>query len=201
MWIDSIQVDKTVLVVLIPHCFTPTRSGYTDGFLKCVRVCVALRNVPENSPRLRRSVISRVGIATFQSRDSSSINLGRGEVWNTVCPIPLDTQQTATNLNTYHGANRLVSIQLRVSRVKWRLYKTGIGLTTGFIGSHTVTHNYSATLLQLTTVHYNTCRVFTLYRHWLPVFQYRRIRSPATLQLFSEDCYSAQILIRNSTEL
>jgi hypothetical protein len=24
-----------------------------------------------------------------------------------------------------------------------RLYKTGIGLTTGFIGSHTVTHNYS----------------------------------------------------------
>jgi hypothetical protein len=25
----------------------------------------------------------------------------------------------------------------------WRLYKMGIGLTTGFIGSHTVTHNYS----------------------------------------------------------
>jgi hypothetical protein len=25
----------------------------------------------------------------------------------------------------------------------WRLYKTGIGLTTGFIGSHTVTHSYS----------------------------------------------------------
>jgi hypothetical protein len=25
----------------------------------------------------------------------------------------------------------------------WRLYKTGIGLTTRFIGSHTVTHNYS----------------------------------------------------------
>jgi hypothetical protein len=25
----------------------------------------------------------------------------------------------------------------------WRLHKTGIGLTTGFIGSHTVTHNYS----------------------------------------------------------
>jgi hypothetical protein len=25
----------------------------------------------------------------------------------------------------------------------WRLYKTGIGLTNGFIGSHTVTHNYS----------------------------------------------------------
>jgi hypothetical protein len=25
----------------------------------------------------------------------------------------------------------------------WRLYKTGIGLTTGFIRSHTVTDNYS----------------------------------------------------------
>jgi hypothetical protein len=25
----------------------------------------------------------------------------------------------------------------------WRLYKTGIGLKTGFIGSHTVTHSYS----------------------------------------------------------
>jgi hypothetical protein len=29
-----------------------------------------------------------------------------------------------------------------VARIR-RLYKTGIGLTTGFIGSHTVTHNYS----------------------------------------------------------
>jgi hypothetical protein len=31
----------------------------------------------------------------------------------------------------------------------WRLYKTGIGLTTGFIGSHTVTHNFS--VLHFTT--------------------------------------------------
>jgi hypothetical protein len=31
----------------------------------------------------------------------------------------------------------------------WRLYKTGIGLTTGFIRSHTVTHNYSVYTLQL----------------------------------------------------
>jgi hypothetical protein len=29
----------------------------------------------------------------------------------------------------------------------WRLYETGIGLTTGFIGSHTVTHNYSVDTL------------------------------------------------------
>jgi hypothetical protein len=80
-----------------------------------------------------------------------------------------------------------------VARVVLRLY----GLTTGFIGSHTVTHNYSEYTLQLTTVHYNTCQVFTLYLHWLPVFQYRRIRSPATMQLFSEDCCSARTLTRN----
>jgi hypothetical protein len=49
------------------------------------------------------------------------------------------------------------------------IYKTGIGLTTGFIGSHTVT---VYTLLQLATVHYNTCRVSSLCLHWLPVFQY-----------------------------
>jgi hypothetical protein len=69
-----------------------------------------------------------------------------------------------------------------------------VGVTTGFIGSHTVTHNYSVYTL---TAHYNTCRVFTLYLHWLPVFQYCRISSPATLQLFSEDCCSARILTRN----
>jgi hypothetical protein len=43
----------------------------------------------------------------------------------------------------------------------WRLYNAGIGLTTGFIGSHTVTHNYSVYTLQL-AVHYSTCRVFLL---------------------------------------
>jgi hypothetical protein len=79
----------------------------------------------------------------------------------------------------------------------WRLYNAGIGLTAGFIGSLTVTHNYSVYTLQLTTVQYNTCWVFTLYLHWLPVLQYRRICSPASLQLFSEDCCSAQILTRN----
>jgi hypothetical protein len=30
-----------------------------------------------------------------------------------------------------------------VARMCGDYYKTGIGLTTGFIGSHTVTHNYS----------------------------------------------------------
>jgi hypothetical protein len=58
-----------------------------------------------------------------------------------------------------------------VARIVWRLYKRGIGLTTGFIGSHTVTHNYSVYILQLTRVHHNTCRVSSLCLHWLPVFQ------------------------------
>jgi hypothetical protein len=68
---------------------------------------------------------------------------------------------------------------------------------------HTRLHTITVyTLLQLLTVHYNTCRVYTLYLHWLPVFQYCRIRSPATLQLFSEDSCSARILTHNcSTEL
>jgi hypothetical protein len=37
----------------------------------------------------------------------------------------------------------------------WRLYKTGIGLTTGFIGSHTVTHNYSQFTIVLAESSYN----------------------------------------------
>jgi hypothetical protein len=85
-----------------------------------------------------------------------------------------------------------------VARMRGDYYKTGFGLTTGFIRSHTVTHNYSVYALQLTTVHYHTCRVFTPYLHSLPVFQSRRIRSPATLQLFSEECCSARILTRIS---
>jgi hypothetical protein len=32
----------------------------------------------------------------------------------------------------------------------WRLYKTGIELTTGFIGPHRVTHNYSVYTSQFT---------------------------------------------------
>jgi hypothetical protein len=39
----------------------------------------------------------------------------------------------------------------------WRLYKTGIGLTTGFIGSHTVIHNCS---VYTPTAHYSSLQ------HW-----------------------------------
>jgi hypothetical protein len=73
-----------------------------------------------------------------------------------------------------------INIYIYIVARMWRLYKTGIGLTTGFIGSHTVTHNYSVYTLQL-AVNYSTCRVFFLCLHWLPVFQHRRICSPATL--------------------
>jgi hypothetical protein len=38
-----------------------------------------------------------------------------------------------------------------VARMWRRLCKTGIRLTTGFIGSHTVTHNYSVYTSQLTS--------------------------------------------------
>jgi hypothetical protein len=52
---------------------------------------------------------------------------------------------------------------------------------------HTQLHSiYSAYTLQL-TVHYNTCRVFSLCLHWLPVFQHRRIRSPSQLTCRTAD--------------
>jgi hypothetical protein len=62
----------------------------------------------------------------------------------------------------------------------WRLYKTDIGLTTGFIGSHTVTHNYSVYIHSYNSIQFIITLAessFTLYLHWFPVFQYRRIRS------------------------
>jgi hypothetical protein len=46
----------------------------------------------------------------------------------------------------------------------WRLYKTGIGLTTGFNGSHTVTHNYSVCTLQLTTNYSHSAGLLTDWR-------------------------------------
>jgi hypothetical protein len=55
---------------------------------------------------------------------------------------------------------------------------------------HTQLHTITVyTLIQLTTVHYNTCRVSSLCLHWLPVFQYRRIRSLSELT-----CNSATLL-------
>jgi hypothetical protein len=49
-----------------------------------------------------------------------------------------------------HGLYKLPAVD-SVARMR-RLYNTGIGLTTGLIGSQTVTHNYSIYTLQLTTI-------------------------------------------------
>jgi hypothetical protein len=54
----------------------------------------------------------------------------------------------------------MVRIRNNIVARMWRLYvyKTGIGLTTGFIGSHTVTQ---LQCIHFTlAVHYSTCRVF-----------------------------------------
>jgi hypothetical protein len=48
--------------------------------------------------------------------------------------------------------NKTLKIEIPIVARMWRLYKTGIGLTTGVIGSHTVTHNYSVYTLRLKTV-------------------------------------------------
>jgi hypothetical protein len=67
----------------------------------------------------------------------------------------------------------------------WRLYKTGIGLTTGFIGSHTVTLNYS-----VYTLHWQ----FTIVLAESSYCVFTGCPSSNTvgsvhLQLSSEDCY------------
>jgi hypothetical protein len=90
-----------------------------------------------------------------------------------------------------------------VSRM-WRLYKTGTGLTTGFIGSHTVTHNYSVYTLQFTlfSIHVPsllTC-VFTGCLSSNIAGSVHLQNSLATLQLFSEDCcFTVDSRLCNST--
>jgi hypothetical protein len=60
-----------------------------------------------------------------------------------------------------HTDPKLIDNIKRIVARMWGLYKTGIGLTTGFIGSQ-----YSYTQLQCIhftlAVHYSTCRVFSL---------------------------------------
>jgi hypothetical protein len=53
------------------------------------------------------------------------------------------------HVDLYETIRFTISILARMRR----LYETGIGLTTGFIGSHTVTHNYSVYTL---TAHYSS---------------------------------------------
>jgi hypothetical protein len=57
-----------------------------------------------------------------------------------------------TSSNKYHTNNFVIikQVHLILSRVCGDYNKKGIGLTTGFIGSQTVTHHYSVYTLQLT---------------------------------------------------
>jgi hypothetical protein len=86
-------------------------------------------------------------------------------------------------------------IILIVARM-WRLYKTGIGLTTGFIRSHTVTHNYSVTL-------YNSQLTIVLAGSSSSVFigcLSSNTVGSVHLQLFSEDCcFTVVSRLGNST--
>jgi hypothetical protein len=72
----------------------------------------------------------------------------------TLAASPLSGESTVCyswhDLKTQSGADKLLMVWNREHTVArmWRLYETGIGLTTGFIGSHTVTHNYSVYTLQ-----------------------------------------------------
>jgi hypothetical protein len=79
-----------------------------------------------------------------------------------------------------------------LSRVCGDYIRRGIGLTIGFIGSNTVTHNYSVYTLQFTmfTIHVPsllTC-VFTGCLSSNIAETVHPQNSLATLQLFSEDC-------------
>jgi hypothetical protein len=78
-----------------------------------------------------------------------------------------------------------------------RLCKTGIGLITGFIGSHTVTHNYSVSTL--------TASQFTIVLAESSYCVFTGCPSsntvgPVHLQLFSEDCcFTVDSRLGNST--
>jgi hypothetical protein len=58
-----------------------------------------------------------------------------------------------------------------VARMCGDYNRRGIGLTTGFIGSHTVTHNYSVYVLQLTTVHLPSLHTVSTLVACLPISQ------------------------------
>jgi hypothetical protein len=79
-----------------------------------------------------------------------------------------------------------------VARMR-RLYKTGIGLTTEFIGSHTVTITvytlYNSLQFTITLAESSHC-IFTGCLS-------SNITGSVRLQLFSEDCCSARIITRN----
>jgi hypothetical protein len=75
-----------------------------------------------------------------------------------------------------------------VARIVWRLYIRWVFDWQLDLLDHTQLHTITVyTLLQLTTVHYNTCRVVTS-------FLSSNTTGSVRLQLFSEDCCSARLL-------
>jgi hypothetical protein len=116
----------------------------------------------------------------FRSRPIGGLCFNFGSIYATIAVSVVNGEITIPTVCWLASVYCFWQIRI-VARMCGDYIRRGIGLTTGFIWSHTVTHNYSVYALQLTTVHCHTCRVFTLYLHSFPVFQYRRIRSPATL--------------------
>jgi hypothetical protein len=55
-----------------------------------------------------------------------------------------------TLFNSIRYVELIVRMSLNIVTRKRRIYKMGIGSTTGFIGSHTITHNYSVYTLLFT---------------------------------------------------
>jgi hypothetical protein len=68
--------------------------------------------------------------------------------------VILNSLSARTTGENYHFESHFVNTNnlLYCRAYRGDYYKTGIGLTTGFIGSPTITHNYSVYASQLTTI-------------------------------------------------
>jgi hypothetical protein len=104
----------------------------------------------------RRSSLNQQSVSNYQSPPPSATAARKASlpVWPPASSIET-SQQVISNWEERHTGefcaeprrlehkSAVIKSSLLLSRVCGDYYKTGIGLTTGFIGSHTVTHNYS----------------------------------------------------------
>jgi hypothetical protein len=68
--------------------------------------------------------------------------------------IPEDNTRHSNRCENNQSHNiEYIYIYIYIVARMWRQYNAGIGLTTGFIGSHAITHNYSVYTL---TAHYSS---------------------------------------------
>jgi hypothetical protein len=97
-----------------------------------------------------------------------------------------------------------LSAVLIVARM-WRLYNTGIGLTTGFIRSHSVTHNYSVYTLQFTMFTITLAESFhCVFIGCLSSYATGSVHlqnQPATLQLFTHTLNGLDVTLDWTTRL